>query len=408
MVEFFQVQSLEQAVAHLESFDPVGEEQVSLEFALDRALSRPLTSTEDLPPFPRATMDGYAVRAQDTFGASEGSPALLQLTGESLMGQAPSVSVHQGEAVRIATGAMLPEGADAVVMVEYTDNLDDETLEVYRSLAPGQNVVAKGEDVTKGKVILPAGWPLRPQDIGLIAALGIDKPWVHQRPVVAILSTGDEVVPVGEQPRLGQVRDTNGPAIAALVMRAGGVPLNLGVVPDKRDLLEERIREGLTRSHCVMLSGGSSVGARDYALEVIKGLEGAEILAHGLAVKPGKPTLIVRVGAKPVLGLPGHPVSALVIFHILGSPLLDRLCGREFPRKPRPIRAQIARNLASAQGREDYVRVTLSEEVGEITAHPVLGSSGLIGNLVRAEGLVRIDRNSEGLSRGEWVEVELL
>lgn len=408
MVEFFRVQSLEQALAHLEAFSPVGEDQVALEDAIDRILCRSITSTEDLPPFPRSTMDGFAVRAQDTFGATEGSPALMRLTGESRMGEIPDIPVRPNEAVRIATGAMLPDGADAVVMLEYTESLDTETLEVYRTVAPGENVVRRGEDLAKGEEILPAGWPLRPQDIGLLAAMGVARPWVHRRPVVAILSTGDEVVPLGTTPSPGQIRDTNGPALATLVRREGGVPLNLGVVQDERDRLETKIREGLERSDCLMLSGGSSVGARDYALEVIRGLRGAEVLAHGLAVKPGKPTLIVRVGEKPLLGLPGHPVSALIIFHIVGRPLMNRLSGKKFPRKGPPVRAQLSRNLASAQGRDDYVRVTLSEDEGQMFAKPVLGSSGLIGNLVRAEGLVRIDSNSEGLEKGDWVEVELL
>jgi molybdopterin molybdotransferase len=408
MVDFFRVQSLEQALAHLEAFRPVGEEQVSLEDALDRILCRSITSIEDLPPFPRSTMDGFAVRAQDTFGATEGSPALMRLTGESRMGEIPDIPVHPNEAVRIATGAMLPDGADAVVMLEYTESLDTETLEVYRTVAPGENVVKRGEDLAKGEKILPAGWPLRPQDIGLLAAMGVARPWVHRRPVVAILSTGDEVVPLGTTPSPGQIRDTNGPALATLVRREGGVPLNLGVVQDERDRLETKIREGLERSDCLMLSGGSSVGARDYALEVIRALDGAEALAHGLAVKPGKPTLIIRVGEKPLLGLPGHPVSALIIFHIVGRPLMDRLSGKKFPRRSPPVRAQLSRNLASAQGRDDYVRVTLFEDQGQMFAKPVLGSSGLIGNLVRAEGLVRIDSNAEGLEKGEWVEVELL
>jgi molybdopterin molybdotransferase len=275
-------------------------------------------------------------------------------------------------------------------------------------LAPGENLVAEGEDVKQGEEMLPAGWPLRPQDVGLLAALGLENLWVHRKPTVAILSTGDEVVPAGATPGPGQVRDVNGPSLAALVQREGTVPLRLGVVADQRERLRVRCREGLERADCLLLSGGSSVGARDYAVEVLEALEGAEILAHGIAVKPGMPTLVARVGAKPLLGLPGHPVSALVIFHILGRPLLDRLCGRTYPRRPRPVRAQLARNLASTQGREEYVRVTLREEDEKMWARPVLGASGLIGTLVRAEGLVRIDQNVEGVNRGEWVEVEPL
>lgn len=408
MVEFFRVQSRAQVLSHLEAFSSVGEEQVPLDATLDRVLSRPIICPEDLPPFSRSTMDGYAVRARDTFGASESLPALLQLSGEVGMGEVPLLSLLPGQAVRISTGGVIPDGADAVVMVEYTETLDEETLEVYRTVAPGENLVGRGEDVREDDEILPAGWPIRPQDVGLLAALGVEHPWVHRKPVVAILSTGDEVVLVAETPAPGQVRDVNGPALAALVRREGAVPLDLGIVPDQKELLEARCNEGLERADCLFLSGGSSVGVRDYALEALQAMDGAEILAHGVAVKPGKPTLVARVGEKPFFGFPGHPVSALVIFHILARPLLDRLCGRGYPRRQRPIRARLTRNLASVQGREDYVRVILQEEDGEMWARPVLGASGLIGTLVRAEGLIRIEQNAEGLDRGEWVEVEFL
>jgi len=404
--EFLRVKSREQVLKEMEGFSPVGEEEVGLLEARDRVLSRPLVSPEDLPPFPRATMDGFAVRAQDTFGATQGLPSLLRVAGEVRMGEIPEIFLRPGEAVRISTGGMLPEGANAVVMVEYTQGLDEGTVEVYRPVAPNENVVRVGEDVASGEEILPAGWSLRPQDMGLLAGLGLGSLWVHRRPLVAIVSTGDEVVPVCETPGLGQIRDLNGVALAALVEREGGIPLRMGIVPDQKERLEEACREAIERSDCLLLSGGSSVGARDYALEVLGSLQGAEILAHGLAVRPGKPTLLARVGSRPVVGLPGHPVSALVIFHILVRPLLDALCGRRYPRRPPPLRARLARNIVSAQGREDYVRVSLHEEGGELWARPVLGSSGLIRTLVQADGLIRIDPRFEGLYRGDWVEVE--
>ncbi len=404
--EFFRVKSRQQALKDIERFSPVGEEEISLLEARDRVLSRPLSSPEDLPPFPRATMDGLAVRARDTFGASHGLPSLLRVAGEVRMGERPPVVLGPGEAVRISTGGMLPEGADAVVMVEYTQRVGEEMVEVYRPVAPNENVVRQGEDVAAGEEIFPAGWQLRPQDVGLLAALGLGSLWVHRRPVVAILSTGDEVVPVHEKPGLGQVRDLNGAALAALVEREGAIPLRMGIVPDQKAHLERACREAMDRADCLLLSGGSSVGARDFALEALTSLGGAEILTHGLAVRPGKPTLLARVGSRPVVGLPGHPASALVIFHILVRPLLDKLCGRRYPRRWIRVRARLARNLSSAQGREDYVRVTLQEEGGELWARPVLGSSGLIRTLVRADGLVRIDPRSEGLYKEEWVDVE--
>jgi molybdopterin molybdotransferase len=323
------------------------------------------------------------------------------------MGEEPGMALAPGESVRIATGGMLPEGADAVIMVEYTSSPDPETVEVYRSVAPGESAVGIGEDVRKGREILPSGWALRPQDLGLLAAVGEGVVRVYRRPVVAVLSTGDEVVPVSGTPGPGQVRDANGVALTALVARAGCRPLSLGIAPDQEEVLRERCREGMARSDCLLLSGGSSVGARDYALQILAGLDRAELLVHGVAVRPGKPTLLARVGDKPFMGLPGHPVSALVIFHILGRALLDRLCGRRHPHRPRPVRARLARNLASAQGREDHVRVRLEDRAGEVWAQPILGGSGLIGTLVRAEGLVRVAPTSEGLYQGEWVDVEV-
>jgi molybdopterin molybdotransferase len=406
--EFFRVKSREQVLELIGGFGALGEEEIPLGEGLDRVLSRGLTAPEDLPPFPRATMDGFAVRSRDTFGASEGLPALLRVLGEVPMGAGPTLAIGPGEAVRIATGGMLPAGADAVVMVEHTASPDPATVELYGAVAPGENAVAAGEDVPRGRELLPPGWTLRPQDLGLLAALGVHTLHVHRRPLVAILSTGDELVPPTGTPRPGEVRDVNGLALAALVTREGGLPVPLGIVRDDRDLLEARCREGLAAGDCLFLSGGSSVGVRDYALEVLGGLDGARILAHGVAVKPGKPTLLAQVGEKPLVGFPGHPVSALVIFHILGRPLMDRLCGRRHAHRPPPVRARLARNLASAQGREDYVRVTLTEARGELEARPILGGSGLIGTLVRAQGLVRIDPGSEGLYAGDWVDVEVL
>lgn len=406
MGEFFRVRSPSELMAELGRFASTGEEVVPLEEALDRVLSQEILCPHDLPPFPRAVMDGYAVRASDTFGASESLPALLQVVGEVSMGEEPGMTVGRGEAARIATGGMLPSGADAVVMVEHTQPVDKSTVEVYRSVAPGEHTVRKGEEVLAGERIFPEGWALRPQDVGLLAALGMDRVWVHRRPLVAILSTGDEVVPVEATPPPGKIRDVNSYCLGALVKRWGGIPIQMGIVPDSLQELETRCREGLERTDFLLLSGGSSVGSRDYALEVIQSLDEAEILAHGVAIKPGKPTLLASVGGKPVLGLPGHPVSASIVFAVVGRPLLDRLSGRRFAHRPRPVPARLARNLASAQGRKDYVRVSLEEREGELWAKPVLGASGLIATLVRADGMICIDAEAEGLERGSIVEVE--
>lgn len=406
MIHFFRVRSRQQVVAELQRFSPTGQEEVELCNGLGRVLSRSVRADEDLPQFLRATMDGFAVQAKDTFGASDAQPALLRLVGEVRMGEAAHGAIESSQAVRVATGAMLPEGADAVVMIEHAELLDAETLEVYKSVAPWENVVRPGEDVAAGQEVLPAGWTLRPQDLGLLGALGITKLWVHRKPTIAVFSTGDEVVPIDRQPGPGQVRDVNGVSVCAWVTLEGGTALPMGIIPDRPEQLSKGFAEALRAADALIVSGGSSVGIRDFLMEVLQKLEGAQVLAHGLAVRPGKPTLVADVCGKPFLGLPGHPVSALVILHLLGRPLLDRLCGRVYPHRPRPFRARLTRNLASAQGREDYIRVAIEEKQGELWARPLLGSSGLIGNLSRAEGLVRIDPLCEGLYSGEWVEVE--
>ncbi|MEJ5375287.1 MAG: gephyrin-like molybdotransferase Glp [bacterium] len=406
MIRFFRVRSRQEVVEEFEKFSPVGQEQVQLWGALGRVLYGGIVAQEDLPHFPRATMDGFAVKAKDTFGASDGQPALLRLVGEVPMGLAPEKAIGDSDTMRVATGSMLPEGADAVVMIEHAEQLDSETLEVYRTVAPWENVVRPGEDVAVGQEVLPSGWTLRPQDLGLLGALGMTQLSVFRKPTVAVFSTGDEVVPISSKPGPAQVRDVNGITVCSWVEIHGGIAHYMGIIPDRPEKLSRSFVEALEKADAVMVSGGSSVGTRDFLMEVLEGLEGVEVMAHGLAVRPGKPTLVAGVGGKPFLGLPGHPVSALVILHLLGRPLLDRLCGRRYPFRPRPFRARLSRNLASAQGREDYVRVTLEERQGELWAVPLLGSSGLIGNLSRAEGLVRIDPLSEGLYKGEWVEVE--
>jgi len=406
VIRFFRVRSRQEVVAELQRFSPMGQEEVELCDGLGRVLSRPVRANEDLPQFLRATMDGFAVQARDTFGASDAQPALLRLVGEVRMGEPAYRAIESSQAMRVATGGMLPEGADAVVMIEHAELLDSETLEVYKSVAPWENVVRPGEDVAAGQEVLPTGWTLRPQDLGLLGALGATRLWVYRKPTIAVFSTGDEVVPIDRQPGPGQVRDVNGVSVCAWVTLEGGTALPMGIIPDRLEQLSKGFAEALQAADALIVSGGSSVGTRDFLTEALQKLEGAQVLAHGLAVRPGKPTLVAEVCGKPFLGLPGHPVSALVILHLLGRPLLDRLCGRVYPHRARPFRARLTRNLASAQGREDYVRVAVEEKQGELWARPVLGSSGLIGNLSRAEGLVRIDPLCEGLYSGEWVEVE--
>lgn len=405
MKEFFNVETIQATLAHAPSFSAVGTETIALAECLGRVLAKDVYTDVDIPDFDRSTMDGFAVKATSTFGASEANPAYLNIRGQIRMGGRPDFSIGPGEAARIATGGMLPKGADSVIMLEHTDVLDDTTIEAYRSVAPGQHVIEKGEDIRLSEPALLQGIRIRPQEAGLLAACGKTKIDVFRRPVVGIISTGDEVVPVDRVPGAGQIRDINTHTLSGQVLAAGGAPEVFGIVRDNRDDLLDTCRVALDRCNMVMISGGSSVGVRDFTVEVLDRLPDTAILVHGISISPGKPTILARSGTKPFWGLPGHAVSAMVVFAVVVRPFLDWLCGVSRSTGPFPVQAILNRNLASAQGRVDYVRVRLTESNGIIMAEPILGKSGLINTMVRADGLIAIDLNSEGLEKGAVVRV---
>jgi len=410
-LEFFRLKTREAVLALYDRFPAVGVEEIELAAAGGRVLAVPVAAPEDVPAFLRASMDGYAVAAKDTFGASVGAPQYLEIKGDIPMGAAPARSLGPGEALRIPTGGMLPQGADAVVMVEYTAEHQGDTLEVRRPVAPGENVLTPGEDVGRGEVLFPAGRRLRPQEIGLLAALGITHLAAHQKPRVAIISSGDEIISLDRQPAAGQVRDSNAYLAAAQVAQWGGVPLLQGIVPDDYDALKAALAAAAAHADLILVSGGSSVGTRDLTLTAIADLPGAQILVHGVAIRPGKPTILASLGEtgpKPLLGLPGHPASAAVVMEVLGRPLLARLSGLETEATwGRTVTAALSRNLAGASGREDYVRVRLRLDADTLWADPVLGPSGLLSPLVKSDGLVMIPLGAEGLLKGEPVTVQL-
>jgi molybdopterin molybdotransferase len=368
-------------------------------------LAKVVHADVDIPEFNRSTMDGFAVKAASTFGASEATPAYLNVRGQINMGERPDFSIGPGEAARIATGGMLPPGADSVIMVEHTDTLDDITIEAYRSVAPGQHVIEKGEDIRHAQPALEKNTRIRPPEAGLLAACGQTEISVFKRPTVGIVSTGDEVVPVDCKPVAGQIRDINTHSLSGQVMAAGGVPVVFGIVKDDRDDLMQTCRRALAHTDMVMISGGSSVGARDFTVEVLERLPDSDILVHGISISPGKPTILARCAGKPFWGLPGHAVSAMVVFTVVVRPFLDRLCGLGPIARQFPLQAVLNRNLASAQGRVDYVRVRLYQADGRIMAEPILGKSGLIHTMVKANGLIAIGMNTEGLDQGAIVEV---
>jgi molybdopterin molybdotransferase len=408
VVEFFKLKTTKEVLAILDSFPPVQTEWVDLTEATGRVLAGDIVAPEDIPAFPRSSMDGYAVRARDTFGASESLPALFSVVGEVAMGEIPSSPIGYGQAVRISTGGMLPPGADAVVMVEYSQALDERTVEITRAVSVLENVIQPGDDVRKGSTLLRAGNVLRPQDVGLLAGLGVGKAHVHRRVRAAVISTGDELVPVEGTPLPGQVRDINSYTLGGLVKTLGAVPLYLGIVPDRFDLLRAKVEEGLNQADILLLSGGSSVGARDFTVRVFETFPDLEMLVHGVSIQPGKPTIVARWGNKALCGLPGHVASAMVIFLVFVRPLILKMSGRKGEGGVHStVKAILERNLESAGGREDYVRVKLVRTSNGLLARPVFGKSGLISTMVEADGLICIDREAEGLYQGEEVEVML-
>lgn len=384
-------------------------ERICLEAALDRITAKDILSPEDLPARPRSTMDGFAVRAADTFGASQSMPCYLQISGEVLMGEDPQGNVEQGHCYRISTGGLLPAGSDAVVMLEHTVPVDGQLLEVVKSVGSGTNLIDRGEDIRQESVALPAGHRIRPQDLGLLAGLGIGELEVYRKVKVGIISTGDEIVHWSKTPPVGKVRDINSITLAGLVRRAGGEVSDYGIVPDREEDFFPIIQEALQDNDLVLFSGGSSVGMRDLGERIIERLGNPGILVHGVTLKPGKPIIIGLHHHTPLFGLPGHPVSAMVCFELFVGPAMDLLSGcRRDTQYPSPtITAVLDRNINSAAGRLDLVRVRLQEENGILLARPVLGKSGSISTLSRAHGYFFIRESLQGLVKKSEVRVHL-
>ncbi len=401
-----------EALAVLRRFRPLAAERIAVAEAAGRVLARDVRATLDLPHFARSYMDGYAVRANDTRGASAERPARLRVVGSVAMGHAARGRLAAGQAMRIPTGGMLPAGADAVVMVEHTCEDSEGVVAVERAAVPLQHVMQRGEDARKGSRVFPRGHRIRPADVGALSGIGLSTVWVVRRPRVAVIATGDEIVPPDVTPGPGQVRNVNQYALRALITAAGAVPVDLGVLPDREAVIAAAMRRGLRTADAVLISGGSSVGTKDLTPAVVAKMPSARVLVHGIRIKPGKPTLIARAAGKPVIGLPGNPTSALVIFEVFAVPLIRRLAGEPdavafAPR--RSVAAVLTAPIASAAGREDYVRVALEpKEDGTALAHPVAGGSGDIVSFVRADGLVHVAAEITELPAGARVRVDSL
>ncbi len=386
-------------------------ELIRLENSYGRILAEDITAGEDLPGFDRSTMDGFAVISSDTFGASETTPLYLTVKGEVEMGDPPPGKIRPGEAMKIPTGGMLPEGADAVLMLEHSNTVSPDMIEVLKAVAPGENVIRKDEDIRKGEIILERGHRLRPQDVGALGGIGKTELKVFRKPVISLISTGDEIVASAEKPGPGQVRDINSHNLHGLVLELGAVPVRKGILNDDFELIKRQVVESLKDSDMVIVTGGSSVGTRDYIERIIETLDATRMLFHGVSIKPGKPVLAAIVKErKPIFGLPGHPAAVTVSFRTFVKPLLERISGlrkRDHISHAGKVKAILTQNISSPSGREDHIRVRIEEEGGRLLAIPVLGKSGLIKTLVRADGLIRIPPDKTGLYRNDEVEVEI-
>jgi len=386
----------------------LGEEEISLLEAYNRVLKEDIASTLDIPPFNRSTVDGYTVKAEDTFGAEENQPAKLSVCGVVNVGEPPKISLAKGEAAEIVTGAPIPEGADAAVMVEDTDREDAE-LSVYRAVTKNENVMKKGTDIKKGETVLKAGQVLGASEIGVLAALGLTKVKVFKVPVVAVLSTGAEITEPGKKLPPGKIYDINAYSLSAAVRESGGTPVYLGVVPDDKAELRKALEQALASADMALTSGGVSVGPKDLTPQIVDSLGKPGLIVCGIAVKPGKPTTIAVIGRKPVFALPGHPTSALLMFHLLVCPVIRLLSGRP-GNEVTTVKAKAGARMFSAKGRRTFVMVKLKrDKSNQFIAEPVeTGASGAITTLARADGFVEIPENQQFVDSGEEIAVALL
>ncbi len=416
MLTVLPVHRAQQVIVKSLALKPARGETVTLHHAPGRITAGDIFAPEELPSFPRSTMDGFAVRSADTFGASEGLPALLNIKGTILMGKEPPGSIAPGEAMSIPTGGVLPQGSDSVVMVEYCEQLG-ESVAVLRPVTPLENTIQAGDDYQSGDLVLPAGHLIRPQDGGIMAALGLLKIEVVVRPRVIIFSTGDEIIPPEETPRAGQVRDVNGFLLGSQVLENGGDAIFGGIISDRKEVLHNALLQALQEADLVLVSGGSSVGTRDVAIEAINALPGEGVLFHGVSMRPGKPLLYGMSEGKPVFGLSGNPVSAMFGFILFVKPVLRMLCGMPpFAAIVPTVEAVLDTNIASNGGREDYIRVSLNTEGSTgitnwegnvIRARPVFGGPGLLQTVVQGDGYFVIPRDVEGVAAGSIVKVLL-
>ena len=404
-MELFNVVSVKEAKEIIESsFNyKLGYEKVNILQSVGRICFEDIIAECNIPEFKRSTVDGYAVSSRDVYGASEAIPSMLELKGEIFMGKVPPSDIALGECLYIPTGGMLPKSADSVVMVEYSDKLGENDVMIYSPVAQGDNVIQVGEDISAQDIVIKKGDKLRPYEIGVLASIGISEITVYKTPRVAIISTGDEVVPCHVEPTLGQVRDINTYLLWSLLLEDGIEPVSYGIIEDDYELLRYTVDKAFEECDLVLISGGSSVGKKDQTLKVIKSYGDGEVLVHGIAVKPGKPTIIGKHKEKIIFGLPGHPLACSVIYKVLVKNYVHNLMS--YKDESYGTTAVMSINYHKAKGREEYLPVELETIENKLIAKPVFGKSGLITAFSKAWGYVKIEKNVEGLKEGQLVEV---
>lgn len=387
---------------------PLGSEKIPLLKAYNRILSEDIITKLDIPPFNRSTVDGYAVKADDTYESEENKPTTLKIIGTISVGKCPKIQIRKNNTVETVTGAPIPEGANAVVMVENTQKQENNLL-IYRAVTPDENVMKKGTDLKKGDTVLMSGQLLGAPEIGVLAAIGVNYVNVLKIPVVSVFSTGAEITEPGKSLAPGKIYDINAYSLSTAVKESGGKPIFMGVIPDNEVALKNALKQALFTSDIIITSGGVSVGPRDYTPKIVDSLGKPGVIISGIAVKPGKPTTIAFIGNKPVFSLPGHPTSALLIFYLFVRPVIQYLSGNKVISE-KIVKANLAVRLFSAKGRKTFVMVKLSRDKNQkILATPIqTGASGAITTLSKADGFIEIPANQQFIDSNEQVTVTLL
>ena len=392
---------------------PLSTENLNLDNCLGRILAEDLYSPVDLPPFSRSTVDGYAVKAADTAGASASMPTYFEIVGSIEMGEKTELKIKSGEAVAIPTGGMLPEGADAALMIEDTEQIEENTIESFKSLAVGDNLVQKAEDIAEGELLFKKGHKIMARDIGALAGLGITEFKGAARARVSVISTGDELIPAEAEAKAGQIRDINSYSITAYLNKIGAEAEKVGIIEDEFESLKKAVKNELDQD-LVLISGGSSVGIKDMTIDLLNSLGQPGVLLHGLAIKPGKPTILAIIEGTIVIGLPGHPASAWTVNNVLVAEIVRVLNGEKeaaeigSSNNKYLMKAELTRSLVSDKGREEYIPVRIFKQNNKLMAEPLLGKSSLITNLAYGDAVIKVPRTQEGKDKGEIVELSLI